>query len=112
MSGFTLHPEAYNDINEIRAYIAEDSPDSADRMVNEVFERIRLLTHFPNQGFRRPNFTSLPLRFVTVREYLIAYAPEKNPLWVVAVMHGRRSPRVIAAIPRAGSSPRNGTIRD
>jgi plasmid stabilization system protein ParE len=66
--------------------------------VNEIFDRLRLLTQFPNQGFRRPNFTSLPVRFITVREYLIAYAPEKNPLWVVAVIHGRRSPRVIAAI--------------
>lgn len=100
MSGFALHPEAYDDIDEIRAYIAEDSPDAADRMVNEIFDRLRLLPQFPNQGFRRPNFTSLPLRFVTVRDYLVAYAPEKNPLWVVAVIHGRRSPRVIAAILR------------
>jgi hypothetical protein len=41
-----------------------------------------------------------PLRFILVREYLIAYAPDEKPLWVVAVMHGRRSPRVIAAILR------------
>jgi plasmid stabilization system protein ParE len=60
MSGFALHPEAYDDIDEIRAYIADDNPDAADRMVNELFERIRLLTQFPNQGFRRANFTPLP----------------------------------------------------
>ena len=41
-----------------------------------------------------------PLRFIVVREYLIAYAPEEKPLWVVAVMYGRRSPRVMAAILR------------
>ncbi len=100
MSGFALHPEAYDDIDQIRAYIAEDNPDAADRMVNEVFDRIRLLMQFPNQGFRRPNFTPLPLRFVPLREYLIVYAPERNPLWVVAVIHGRRSPRVIASLIR------------
>lgn len=98
MSGFALHPEAYDDIDEIRAYIAEDNPDAADRTVNEIFNRLRQLTHFPQQGFRRPHFASLPLRFVLVREYLIAYAPEKTPLWVVAIIHGRRSPRAIAAI--------------
>lgn len=76
MSGFTLHPEAYDDIDQIRAYIAEDNPDAADRIVNELFDRIRLLTQLPNQGVHRPNFTSLPLRFVAVREYLIAYAPD------------------------------------
>ena len=100
MSGFALHPEAYDDIDEIRAYIAEDSPDTADNVVNEIFDRLRQLTPFPNQGFRRPDCTSLPLRFIVVRGYWIAYAPEKDPLWVVAVVHGRRSPRVIAAILR------------
>jgi len=100
MSDFSLHPEAYDDLDEIRAYIAEDSPDAADRVVNEIFDRLRLLPQFPDQGFRRPHFTSLPLRFIPVRDYLIAYAPGKSPLWVVAVIHGRRSPRVVAAILR------------
>jgi hypothetical protein len=40
------------------------------------------------------------LRFTNVRGYLIAYAPDKKPLWVVAVIHGKRSPRVMAAILR------------
>jgi plasmid stabilization system protein ParE len=79
MTGSQLHPEAYDDIDEIRAYIAEDNPDAADRMVNEIFNSIRQLPQFPHQGFRRPNLTSLPLRFVPVREYIIAYAPEKEP---------------------------------
>jgi hypothetical protein len=35
-----------------------------------------------------------------LREYVIAYASEKKPLWVVAVFHGQRSPRVIAAMLR------------
>jgi len=100
MSGFALHPEAYDDIDEIRAYVAEDSPNAADDLVNEIFDRLRQLAHFPDQGFRRPDYTSLPLRFILVRDYLIAYAPEKDPLWVVAVVHGRRSPRAIAAILR------------
>lgn len=55
---------------------------------------------FPNQGHKRPDLTSRPLRFILVREYLIAYAPEEKPLWVVAVMHGRRNPCVMAAILR------------
>jgi plasmid stabilization system protein ParE len=55
---------------------------------------------FPHQGYRRPDLTSRLLRFTLVREYLIAYAPDEKPLWVVAVMHGRRSPRIMAAILR------------
>jgi hypothetical protein len=49
---------------------------------------------------KRPDLTRRPLRFTVVREYPIAYAPEEKPLWVVTVMHGRRSPRVMAAVLR------------
>ena len=100
MSSYALHPEAFDDIDEIRAYIAAHNPDAADRMVTEIFDGIRALVPFPHQGYRRPNLTSRPLRFKLVREYVIVYAPERKPLWVVAVFHGRRSPRVIAAILR------------
>jgi plasmid stabilization system protein ParE len=97
---YALHPEAYNDIDDIREYIADDNPDAADRVITKIFDSIRALVPFPDQGYRRPNLTSRPLRFKLVGEYVIAYAPEKKPLWVVAVFHGRRSPRVIAAILR------------
>jgi hypothetical protein len=40
------------------------------------------------------------LRFQTIHDYLIAYAPGEKPLVVVAVLHGRRNPRVLAAILR------------
>ena len=86
-------------LDEIRDHIAEDSPDAADRVVVEIFEAIGALVAFPHQGYRRPNIAS-SLRFKLVREYAIAYIPEKRPLWVVAVFHGRRSPRVVAAILR------------
>jgi plasmid stabilization system protein ParE len=100
MTGYALHPEAFIDLDDIREHIAEDNPDAADRVMTEIFDGIRGLVTFPNQGYRRPNLTSRPLRFKLVREYVVAYAPEKKPLWIVAVFHGRRSPRVMAAILR------------
>jgi plasmid stabilization system protein ParE len=74
--------------------------NAAYRVVEDILHAIQGLVAFPYQGQTRPNLTSLPLRFKLVREYVIAYAPEKKPLWVVAVFHGRRSPRVVAAILR------------
>jgi hypothetical protein len=55
---------------------------------------------FPNQGHMRPDLTSRPLRFQTIRDYLIAYAPDEKPLVVIGVLHGRRSPRILAEILR------------
>jgi plasmid stabilization system protein ParE len=100
MNGFVLHPEAYTDLDEIWEYIASDNLDAADRVRDEIYEAIRSLVAFPHSGHRRPDLTARPLRFQTVREYVIAYAPDEEPLAVVAVLHGRRSPRVIAAILR------------
>jgi plasmid stabilization system protein ParE len=99
-SGYALHPHAFADLDEIRDFIAQENPDGADRLMSEIFDTIRRLVPFPNQGHRRPDLSPRPLRFTLVREYLIAYAPEEKPLWVVAVMHGRRSPRIMAAILR------------
>ena len=100
MSGYALHPEAFNDLDEVRAYIANDDPDVADRVITEIFERFRTLVPFPHQGHRRADLTSGPLRFTRIYDYLIAYAPDEKPLWIIAVLHGHRDPRVLAAILR------------
>jgi plasmid stabilization system protein ParE len=100
MTGFDFHPESAIDLDEIWEFIAEDNPDAADRMVGEILAGIDALTLFPQQGHTRTDLTSRPLRFIVVREYLIAYAPQEKPQWVIAVMHGRRNPRVMAAILR------------
>lgn len=98
---FVLHPEAAQDILEIWEFIAVDNPAVARRVSEEIFESIQSLVKFRYQGHRRLDLTSSPLRFQIVREYLIAYAPETEPLAVIAVLNGRRNPRVIAAILRS-----------
>ena len=100
MSGFKLHPEAYTDLDGMWEFIAQDSADAADRVRDKIYDAIRALVAFPHQGHRRSDLTSRPLRFWRVYDYLIAYAPDEHPLWVVAVIHGHRNPRVMAAILR------------
>ena len=78
-SGYALHPEACADLDDIRYYLAEKSPDAADRVITEIFDTLRGLVGLPRQGHRRPDLTSRPLRFVLVREFLLAYAPEEKP---------------------------------
>jgi plasmid stabilization system protein ParE len=100
MIGYDFHPEARSDLSEIWEFIRADNLDAADRIIAEILSAIRALVPFPNQGRRRPDLTSRALRFILVRDYLIAYAPDEKPFWVVAVVDGRRSPRVMAAILR------------
>ena len=100
MVTYDFHPEVRVDLDEIWKFIAADHPDDADRLIAEIVDAIDALVPFPGVGHRRPDLTARPLRFILAREYLIAYAPDEKPLWVVAVMHGRRCPRIMAAILR------------
>jgi plasmid stabilization system protein ParE len=100
MSGYAFHPEAFADLDQLWEYIAERNLDAADRVIADIFDVLRTLVASPHIGRRRPDLTSRPLRFKLVRDYLIAYAPDESPLWIVAVLHGSRNPRVMAAILR------------
>ena len=98
MRAYDFHPEAENDLSSIWEYIAEDNPDAADRVIEKIVAALDALVPFSHQGHCRPDLTSRPLRFLTVDNYLVAYAPDKSPIWILAVLHGRRSPRAIAAL--------------
>jgi antitoxin ParD1/3/4 len=65
MIGYDFHPEAEADLNAIWEFIAEDSVDAADR----VIDAIEALVPFPDQGHRRPDLTVRPLRFTNVANY-------------------------------------------
>ena len=80
MSDYALHPEALADIDDIWQYVANDSVDAADRVIETIFENIATVAASPQQGHPRPDLTSAPLLFWRVYSYLIVYAPTERPL--------------------------------
>lgn len=100
MTGYDFHPEADLDLDEIWDFIARDDPAAADSVTEDIVAAIEALVSAPQMGHRRTDLTSQPLRFWSVRGFLIAYAPDEKPLWIIAVIHGSRNPRVMAAILR------------
>src|SRR5436305_1727491 len=65
---------------------------------SEIWDAFAELAKFPEMGHERPALASPALRFWVVRAYLIAHAPDERPLLIVAVLHGKRNPRLLAAI--------------
>ena len=93
MSGYVLTPRAKADIFDIWAYIAGHNQDAADRVEQAIFDACAFLAEAPVRGHSRPDLTARPLRFWTLSRYpnyVIVYRPEKAPLRIVAVMHGKR----------------------
>ena len=104
MSPYDLHPEALRDLDAIWSYIAQDNLEAANRSLHRILDTIETAASMPRIGSRRPDLTSRPLRFLYLHSWLIAYAPDEQPLWIVAILDGRRDPRVLAAILRERES--------
>ncbi|HYA17179.1 MAG TPA: type II toxin-antitoxin system RelE/ParE family toxin [Bryobacteraceae bacterium] len=90
---FQLSPQAVEDIDEIWWFISQDDLNAANRVEGEIVAACRSLALHPLMGIRRPDITSLPVRFWTLPRYpnyVIVYRPGTDPLQVIAVLHGRR----------------------
>jgi plasmid stabilization system protein ParE len=95
-SGFELTPLATQDLDDIWWFIAKDSPEAANRVEAEIVSTFRRLAKHPLIGTRRRDITHLLVRFWTLPKfpnYVIVYSPDKTPLQVIAVLHGRRDPK-------------------
>ena len=92
MSAFVLHPDALADLNQVWEFTAPHNPGAVDRVLTKFSTQWVLLVSFPEIGHVRADLKSWPLRFRAVRDFLIVYAPDEEPLLVMAVLHGGRNP--------------------
>ena len=53
MSRILKSPEAENDLDEIWWYIAQDNPDNADKLLDEIEQTCRELARFKTMGRNR-----------------------------------------------------------
>jgi toxin ParE1/3/4 len=80
-------PAADNDLNEIWWYIAQDNPDSADKLLDEIAETSSKLAQFKNMGRSRDELHR-GLRSFPVGRYVIFYMPITDGIEIVRVLHG------------------------
>jgi plasmid stabilization system protein ParE len=79
-----------NDLREILDHIAQDSPESARRVMIQFVGAFRLLAKRPQLGHIRQDLLVPALRFWPVGPYLVIYLADKQPIEIVAVVHGAR----------------------
>ena len=110
MTGYDFHPEAESDIDEIWVYIAADNVTAADRIIADFHQGLEGLVPFPHRGHRRPDLTGRSSRFIRVRDYLIAYAPDRTPLWVMQSIFSSAARRAILTV-RQNAERRGGELK-
>ena len=90
MSRFIFGRYVEADLREIRDHIRKDNPESARRLMVRFVEAFRLLAKHPELGHVREDLPAPSLRFWPVGSYLVVYLAGKQPIEVVAVVHGAR----------------------
>jgi Plasmid stabilization system protein len=89
MSKVTYTQKARFDLLSIWSYIAEDSPNAADKLLDSINDKCSLLAENPKLGQARPDIAK-NLRHFPVKNYLILYQEQKSGVEIVRVLHGAR----------------------
>jgi plasmid stabilization system protein ParE len=87
---YRLSPEALQQIDEIGAFLADDSIDAALKIYDALEDAFQLIVENPGIGHTREDLTTRPLKFWTVFSYLVIYDPESTPLQIITVVHSAR----------------------
>lgn len=88
---YALTETAAADLEEIWAYIAEDSLDAADRVLGELLAECERIAIDPAIGHAREDLvSSRPMKFWRLYRYLIIYRVDRAPIEILAIVHGAR----------------------
>jgi toxin ParE1/3/4 len=87
------------DLLEIWSYVAQDSPQAADRLIERLDQHCERLASFPEMGRLRDELAP-SLRSLVVSRYVVFYRPAEDGIEVIRVLHGARD---VAAILRGES---------
>jgi len=82
-------PRALQDLAQIWAYIADDSPANADDFAALIDSKFQALARQPGMGRARVELGA-GLRSFVVGHYVIFYLPLRDGIDIVRVIHGAR----------------------
>jgi toxin ParE1/3/4 len=80
---------AEEDLKEIWAYVAENNPEAAGRLIKEITRRFAILRDYPHMG-REQDRLLVNLRSFVVKNYFIFYQSSEGGIEILRVLHGSR----------------------
>lgn len=84
---------ALDDLEEIANYIALDKLSAAQRLVQNIFDRVELLSQSPNSGRKVPELSRSKYKEVIVGPCRIFYRFSGGTVYVLHVMRAEREMR-------------------
>ena len=90
MTQIIWSPQAFRDIESIRAYIAEDSPRVAELVVGRIIKAVERLTIFPESGRKVPERNDPEIREVIESPYRVVYRVRAGTVEIATVFRASR----------------------
>ena len=90
MTRIVWAPQAVEDVEAIRAYVARDSPHYANLVVERIVAAVALLESSPRSGRVVPEVGDESLREVIHGSYRIVYRLRGDIIEIATVFHGAR----------------------
>jgi toxin ParE1/3/4 len=87
----TWAPQALEDLQAIRTYLARDSEDYADLTVERIITAVSRLELHPRSGRVVPEIGSAAIRELILGSYRIVYRLRRDVAEVLTVFHGARA---------------------
>lgn len=80
---------ATNWLAEIKDYIAKDSVYNANKLINEIYQKVQILSDFPNLGYLYKTIEEGEIRILLYGHYRIAYLSGNNEVIVLGIFHDK-----------------------
>lgn len=94
MADITFSPEAVSDLQQTKAYIADElcSEQVATNTIAKITDRIRGLAAFPEMGAPLSSIIGIETdyRFLVCGNYTAFYRCENQTVYIVRILYGRR----------------------
>lgn len=83
-------PLSIDRISEISEYIAQDSPNAAERWVHSIFDRVEQIKDFSESGQPVPETNRKDIQQLIILNYRIIYRVESKMISILTVRHCRQ----------------------
>jgi plasmid stabilization system protein ParE len=96
VTSVTWSPESIQDVESIRAFIAQDSPVYAELVARRIVAAVERLQFFPESGRMVPERQDPEVREIIVAPYRVVYRLRKGIVEIATVFRGSRDfPEII-----------------
>lgn len=91
MKDYFLSAIADQDINDIILYVANENPQAASKLLNDLYETMSMIATHPMMGHKREDLTDKPVRFWAFKNHYLIVYKDLSPIEIVRVLSGYRN---------------------